>query len=358
MATLAGDQGTSSDWSVPRACAPWPPPPRLVDVDSATLTPHERLQQSVDGRRTVRLRGAVHDSEGWLVPQSQRIAGRNDRNVPSDPPRINVPGTEAELLGGSWYYLGHWMWQFGHFMFETLPTLWAHRGEPLVAHRFGSTDPPAPWQRRLMELAGVPSVPHVVADRPVRVERLRVATRPSVVGASAAPAAVEIWQRISMAAGAAADRPAGEGRMVALSRSRLEESRPPRGPKLGRVIRNARALDELWERNGFEVVHPETLSIDAQMRLLREARVLIGVDGSALHASAFTRPGTPVIVVGNRDRPRGNLTQAAIDSAMGNPQVILPWQGVSETSQEIDLDVHERRLRAVLRTVPGAPARV
>jgi capsular polysaccharide biosynthesis protein len=245
------------------------------------------------------------------------------------------------------------MWQFGHFMFETLPTLWAYGGEPMVAHRFGSSDPPAAWQRRLMELAGVPSAPHIVDEHPVRVEHLRVATRPAVVGASASPTAVEIWQRIAMTGYGREDLPRGQGRMVALSRSKLEAARPPRGPKLGRVVTNALALDELWRRNGFEVVYPETLDIDEQMRLLREARVLVGVDGSALHASAFVRPGTPVILVGNRDRPRGNLSQAAIDAAMGNPQAILPWQGTSETSRDIDLEAHERMLRTVLARLPA-----
>jgi capsular polysaccharide biosynthesis protein len=203
-----------------------------------------------------------------------------------------------------------------------------------------------------MELAGVSDLPHVVDERPVRVELLRVATRPTVVGASASQEAVGIWQRISVTACGTEDLPPGQGRMVALSRSKLEEARPQRGPKLGRVVANARALDDLWRRNGFEVVHPETLSIEEQLHILRQARVLIGVNGSALHASAFTRPGTPVILVGTPGRRRGNRSQAAIDGAMGNPQVNLPWQGTSETGRDIDLDAHERMLNTVLTTMP------
>jgi capsular polysaccharide biosynthesis protein len=245
------------------------------------------------------------------------------------------------------------MWQFGHFLFETLPMLWDYGGEPMVAHRFGSNDPPRAWQHRLMELAGASSLPHVVDEHPVRVEHLRVATRPAVVGASASPTAVGIWQRIAVTACGTEDLPPGQGRMVALSRSKLDASRRPPGPKLGRVVTNADALDELWRRNGFEVVHPETLSIDEQMHILRQARVLMGVDGSALHASAFVRRGTPVVIVGNHDRPRGNLTQAAIDSAMGNPQAVVPWQGTAQTSRDIDLEAHERMLRTVLAGLPA-----
>lgn len=311
------------------------------------------MQQTVDGRRTVQLTGAVYDGEGWLVPQSQRVAGRNDRNVPSDPPRIAPPGAEVEQLTGQWYYLGHWMWQFGHFLFETLPVLWAYRGEALVAHLFGRNAPPAAWQLRFLELAGVSQIPRVVTKDPVQIEKLRVPSRPSVVGASADASTVDVWQRISMAGAGVADLPAGHGQMVALSRTRLEAGRPGRGPKAGRRITNAEALDNLWRSRGFDVVHPEELSLDEQMRLMRGARVLLGVDGSGLHASAFTRPGTPVIVVGNRDRHLGNLTQRAIDGALGNPEAVCVWQGVSQESQDIDLDDHARKLDAALSTLPA-----
>lgn len=345
--------GTSKPWAVPEACAPWPPSPAVRDVADAVVTPHERKQQKVDGRRFVRLLGAVHDADGWILPQSQRIAGINDRNVPSDPPRLSPVPADLERLTGQWYYLGHWMWQFGHFLIETLPNLWAHQGEPLLAHQFADDGAPLTWQRRLMELAGVTSPPRIVGSAPLQVQQLRVPTRPAVVGASTSPDAVDIWQRVARAGAGGPDLPAGQGRMVALSRSRHEDGMPHGGVKALRMVTNSRALDDLWRRHGFEVVHPELLSIDEQMAVVRSARVLMGVDGSGLHASAFTRPGTHVIVVGNRARPVGNLSQRAIDAGLGNPEAVLRWQGLTEESQDIDLDDHARKLEATLESLPG-----
>lgn len=338
---------------MPEGCSPWPPTPAVVDVRGAFVTRHQRLKQNVNGRRLIRLRGAVHDEAGWVVPQSQRVAGRNDHNLPGDPPRV-APAPDTELLAGTWYYLGHWMWQFGHFLIETLPGLWAYRGEPLLAHRFGDYDAPTPWQVRLMELAGVTTAPRIVDEVPVRVEQLRVPTRPAVVGASVSQPAVEVWQRVSRAGAGGLDLPVGQGRWVALSRARLEAGRPPGGVKGARSVSNAEALDEVWRRHGFEVVHPELLGIDEQMRILRGAKVLLGVDGSALHASAFARPGTPVILVGTKARPAGNLSQRAIDAALGNPLAVLEWQGGLEEGQDIDLGDHERKLEAALAGLPGA----
>ena len=352
MSEVATRPPPSPPWAVPEACAPWPPSPQVVEVRDALLTAHERLQQSVDGRRSVRLRGAVHDAEGWVVPQSQRVVHPSDRNVPSDPVRISPRPSDLERLTGQWYYLGHWMWQFGHFLFETLPVLWAHQGESLVAHRFGGNDPAAGWQRRFLELAGVSGTPYVIDDVPVAVEKIRVPKRPTVVGASASPAAVSIWQKIARAAAEGPDLPQGQGRQIALSRSRLEADRPRRNAK-ARAVTNASALDDLWRRYGFEVVHPELLSLDEQIRVIRGAKVLVGLNGSAPHASAFARPGTPVILVGNPARQGRNLTQKAIDAAVGNPQMVIGWKGVSPESQEIDLDDHARKLDRALASLPG-----
>jgi capsular polysaccharide biosynthesis protein len=137
------------------------------------------------------------------------VAGVNDRNVPSDPPRLSPIPTDLERLTGRWYYLGHWMWQFGHFLIETLPVLWAHQGEPLLAHQFGDDGAPSTWQRRLMELAGVSSMPVIVGKPPLRVEHLRVPTRPTVVGGSMAPDAADIWQRVAQAGAGVLDLPVG-----------------------------------------------------------------------------------------------------------------------------------------------------
>lgn len=87
--------------------------------------------------------------------------------------------------------------------------------------------------------------------------------------------------------------------------------------------------------------------------MIRGAKVLMGLNGSAPHASAFARPGTLVILVGNPARPGNNLTQKAIDAAVGNPQMVLGWRGVSPESQEIDLDDHERKLDRALASLPG-----
>ncbi len=92
---------------------------------------------------------------------------------------------------------------------------------------------------------------------------------------------------------------------------------------------------------GFELVNPELLSIDDRLGMVTSARVLMGVDGSAMHTSAFVRPGTHVILVGNRTRPTGNLSQKAIDAVLGNPEAVLLWKGIIAESQ--DLDDHERR---------------
>ncbi len=336
-------------WSPAVTYQPEAPPPQVVEVVDALLTEHHRTPVEVSGTPINELLGAVHDRHGWLVPQSQRIVGDNDRNKPRDPPRVT--GYEhAPRLPESYYYLGHWMWQFGHFIVETLPALWAHQGEPLIAHRFGGTGQVHPWQQRLLELAGVDHPPVIVDSTPTRVAHLRVPTRPTVVGASVGPAAVTVWQRLARAAVPVDPVP---HRLVALSRSQLEL----RGAKRARQVPNVTEVDRLWADLGFEIVHPEQLTIDEQLHLLREARVIIGSDGSALHASAFAQPGTTVIWVAAPHREKGNRTQQAIDSALGNPLAMLPHRRAAHDRLAVDLAQHARDVTEVLTQLPREPAR-
>jgi capsular polysaccharide biosynthesis protein len=72
------------------------------------------------------------------------------------------------------------------------------------------------------------------------------------------------------------------------------------------------------------VVHPETLPITEQIELVRGARVLAGLSGSALHLSAFAEPGTQVLTVGDRrDLGKPMPAQTMLDEACGHRSMFV-----------------------------------
>lgn len=62
----------------------------------------------------------------------------------------------------------------------------------------------------------------------------------------------------------------------------------------GRKLKNRSRIEELALEAGYQIVHPEQLSLLEQMRLFAQAKQIVGEYGSALHNSIFSQAGTVV----------------------------------------------------------------
>lgn len=298
-------------------------------LDTVTHVTEAQLPQSERGAATLASgrevswhTGAAYDRDGALVQSSRRVGGlAGDFLFSFDQERIELP-PNARREEGSWYYGGLWMQHFGHFLIETLPTLWAYDGKlPVLFHRLGDT---APWKLELLQLAGAYGQP-IFIDEPLRIEHLVVPGRPVSLNHSCTPAAVRLWNRVAANAGAEA----GE-RKIWLSRSLAESG----GASVNRTLGHEE-LDAKFDALGFEVVHPETMSMTEQVRLGRSASVLAGFEGSALHLSAFAMPGTKVFALGSQRRPRGNRAQPIIDRAVGNRLTVVDFTTVDQMMLQV-----------------------
>jgi hypothetical protein len=83
-----------------------------------------------------------------------------------------------------------------------------------------------------------------------------------------------------------------------------------------RTIANSDRLEALAVARGYTAVQPERLSLPAQARLFREARIVLGEDGSGLHNIIFSEPGCALGVVSVPDRI--NLWHMGICRTMGH----------------------------------------
>ncbi|CAN5682024.1 hypothetical protein BH11ACT8_BH11ACT8_23940 [soil metagenome] len=324
--------GVSDTWAVPDF--PYEPvgSPAVLDVPDAFLTAVRRGELRTLTTPHRWMRGAVHDASGRLVVESQKIGGLvGNPSAPADPPRVS-PGDGARRLSGRWLYGGNWMQHFGHFFIETVTTLWPRRAElelpveGIVFHsymsRFRGIEP---WQLELMALTEYAGVPlEVIEGRPLRVEHLVLPTRSVVVNGWAEPPAVDVWQRMALAAGGRSDLdPAGP--RVFFSRAAFNERKREAGKDARTEADRDRDLDATFAAAGFVVVAPEELSIAEQVRLAASASVLAGSAGTALHLSAFAPAGVKVLELGDRRSPAVRVpTQLLIDSAREHPTAFVP----------------------------------
>ena len=334
---------------MPWAPASFPERPRgeasLETIDDAYVTRFERGHLRVVHHPRRWMRGAVHDRDGQLVPNSQRLGGVDPKSpVAADPGTVRV-AKHSGRLEGTWPYGGHWMVHFGHFLVETLTTLWpaglevdgllfhrTHRGPDTSA---GNASPYAPrekpWQSRFLELAGYGHLPvRVVTSGPVRVERLIVPSRSVVFKGWALPEAGQLWRRVAAAAGEP-----GTLRHVFLSRTRFHASQG-RLPRVRTPPQWDAALDRSFAEAGFAVVHPEVMPIDDQVRLMLGAEVVAAPSGSGLHLTAFAPSRTRVIVVGDeRSRGLAMPAQQLVDAACGHDLACIPYGDEAEARAAI-----------------------
>jgi capsular polysaccharide biosynthesis protein len=321
------------DWApaVPPV-APPPGPARLTTVRGAVLTPISRGPLRTDGRPDTWIRGAVHNGDGALVVDSQRFAVAGSPWVAADPLTLDlpVPGPRRRLTG-RWLYGGHWVQHFGHFLVETLTTLWPQgeqRGavEGLVFHKYLHRPwTVEPWMQRLLDLAGHAGLPvHVVGQqKPLAVEELLVPSRPVVVRGWAQPEAVAVWDRV--AAGREPGRRRTPGGRVFLTRTAVNAAARAAGQAVRTTPERDAELDEVFAAAGYDVVAPETLPLDDQLELVATAGELAGLTGSALHLAAFAPGTTRVLEIGDeRTRDAGHPTQLALDAARGRERAFVP----------------------------------
>ncbi|MBR1380596.1 MAG: glycosyltransferase family 61 protein [Alphaproteobacteria bacterium] len=65
-------------------------------------------------------------------------------------------------------------------------------------------------------------------------------------------------------------------------------------------------VSEIFNKNGFTIIYPETLSLKQQIALVRNCRVLVGCAGTALHLALFMKPGGCVIQIKRNSQIKDN----------------------------------------------------
>lgn len=340
---------------------PVPPPGApagLEVVEDATLTTFDkgRIPVAPKQRPDWFVTGAVYDA-GHLVPRSQRIGGlSNDHALSFDPPELPLYDGRVERLSGTWLYGGTWFNHFGHFLTETLTSLWPREAvDGVVFHQFWFGGEVHDYQREALRLLGRSQRPVVVGTERVRVERLLVPDRAYLPNGYAAPEALAVFDRLRDAAvqelseaGAAAGRAPAVGThdRVFLSRTAHHDKLAAAGTPSRRSVANEAAVDELAARLGFHVVAAEQLSLSEQVALAAGASVLSGPSGSALHLSVFAGPDATVIELADRrDWSKPVLTQQILCHARGQR---LGFVSLNPGPEGRRLDVLEERLAALL----------
>ena len=219
--------------------------------------------------------------------------------------RKELNGEWVILPGAAYGLYGHWLVDFVPRLFNLISV----SIDPAKCRYLVPNDLPA-FAVAWLGALGVPGDSlrfYDPACDAIRIERallpmgLRGASRASPLMADAAR---WILSRVQ-SGGAELD---AHGRKIFLARSRWGNAT--------RVLTNEAELAAIAGGLGFDIVHPERLSIVDQVRLLASADVIVGDYGSALHGALFCRPGTTVVALRGTEGHPGFL-QSGLCEVLG-----------------------------------------
>jgi len=267
--------------------------------------------------------GQVVTQDHALLPETYRhgarvkLGNRFVDDVAPDFGRVSS-GATPEPLAGTYFHLdSEFRGHFGHALTEQIARLWAwpeaKRRHPdlkalVLTNRKRTTV--AGWEYRLYQAAGIAPEDLVLADRPVRVERLLAGTpmftQPEYIHAEIA----EVYRRIGDdLAAEAPDRDYPE---------RIFCSR--RNDK--RSCHNTPDVEAFFAERGFEIVYPEDYPLPEQVRMFRSATDLAGFGGSAMFTMAFVPEPKRVFLVSSENYRAQN--EALVAAVLGH-QLNVAW---------------------------------
>jgi capsular polysaccharide biosynthesis protein len=271
------------------------------------------------------LAGCLHRSDGMKVELSERFGGYRHDWMRSENPKRVEPPQGAERLEGRGVYLGHDMsGHYGHFITEGLGAFWVFEEHPAAGFDFFllhpfifGTGPRPAHVRTCLERFGIDEDRVVlVGDAGVRFEEVVVPERLFRLNHSGDERLRWVYSQISRNAA-----PPGAPR-VYLSRRRLSHTR------FDRVVANESRIEDAFRRNGYTVIHPETMAFGEQVAHYRHAESMAGLSGSALHNCLFMAPGREVVELGDpRYGGESAPNQVVCERVAGVRSTFVPFRG-------------------------------
>ena len=271
--------------------------------------------------------GAAYTADGELITETERA--KPLRNWWPSPRRLPRGVKPTVHLEGRTFYAGAYQGHFGHVLLETLTRFWPdldyHQFEHLLTiPKFverawnGETND---LYNRFMRLAQLPLERVRVVFEPMWCEELLVPTSPFRLAVAADPRFLTVFDQI----GDRVERDVYQSDLSHLpKRIYFSRTKVTKNKRIWRERNadNEPAAEELFAQHGFEIVHPQLHPLEEQIALARNADVIAGCDGSALHLAMFSRPGTQLLAIDSRVV----LNQFLIDQCRGLDAIHV-WAG-------------------------------
>jgi hypothetical protein len=237
-----------------------------------------------------------------------------------------------------------WSGHFGHLLTEQLARLWAYRTAKQahpdlrpILYKKTWTQAIAPWERALLESAGIPGDDALVIAGAIRPQRVLAATPMFSQPQYASPRITDIWDEVGRGAAHLAG-PIETPRRIFVSRR-----------KKGRSCHNGNDVEAEFATAGFAIIYPEDLPFPEQVATFRNAEVIAGYAGSGMFTVMLCeKPARILLICSEGYIPHNERLITAVRGHEVDIFWSVPDHRRINGPFRFDFDREGRRLRATL----------
>jgi capsular polysaccharide biosynthesis protein len=315
-----------------------------------------------DGRVAVALNSLLL-GESTVLPESFRYHFARELQHPravdvdTDFCRVPAAAIPKTTLQGAYYDLEcHFPGHFGHVMTEVVSKLWGWdaakaRIPGLKALISAADDRSLALERRILTAYGIAPEDVVEVREPVWLEHLLGVTAlwHNQVPHCVHPQLTTVWDRLR---GGMALEGGPAHRRIFVSRGKAAANRE---------CRNAKEVEGLFARFGFEVVYPELHDLSEQAAMFRDAEVIAGFGGAAMFNALYCSSLQTLIVLNHEAYTARNehlislLRPCEAHYFWSTPDFPHPpgyWYGSAfQSAWEFDFDRNEAELTSLLASL-------
>jgi capsular polysaccharide biosynthesis protein len=233
--------------------------------------------------KTAQHYGCLYDNSGRRINASCIYRGTSDFLKNLDGEKTNLCPERLPVFEQSAVYLGPISRHYGHFIVESLARAWVILGssfqdKSFLVHVRDSSILDIPYIRRIFDAMGVFRDRVVSFERPTLVRELLVPS-PSIQAGSHVYAIYRDTMQY-IAESCVPERSARTDQPLYVSRTQYKANRRSH---LGELH-----VEEYIADRGGRVFHPQAHPIEAQIEAFRRHKVIVGINGSAMHNLAFS----------------------------------------------------------------------
>lgn len=217
--------------------------------------------------------------------------------------------------------------QFGHFLLEHLNRAWFlltktyKTGMKVVLVNEKAAQNIPEYMFELLELIGVKHEDVLILDRTTKFRNVYIPDYCFDMDCCYSRKFRNIFKK--MAESVACKKQTYE--KIYVSRTRLP---------MNRRTYNEIVIENIFQKNGYKVIYPETLPLKQQIFLISNCKCLAGLGGTALHLALFMKPGGTVIQLKRNSINKDNADVQYVINRANELNSVFVWASIEKVKTE------------------------